>query len=375
MASPEELTPLLPETLPDDFGEWDGEASPEASPVKAGEWEAWEAAHSFGEPKSPQGQPADRGSNAAPPAEKPHGSDSAPSAPVVVAQQKHFVEWEAETPPTPKPVDLSEWEAWEAAHGFGKGPIPEKQSAVRETNSSPVVERPRVSGPVPSAPFPVKAAGFEEQAVEWIQRFERPRFDTGRKRSRRRMELQVTPGLPKPAAVNGKLAHPKSRRLHPVDDRALFQVFSEKNVEVEEKPKTAKKKWMIIAPVSAASVLLAARSDVPAVPSWSEVRRRGHLFRHLRKQPIRSPHGPTFESAGGAPAAQTQPAATTAKQSTANTPVDQRANRSEAGAGDDEKAGENDGRSTHSANSDSAGNREARRGECASPGEHWFWRR
>jgi hypothetical protein len=155
-ASPEELTPLLPETLPEDFGEWDKEASPEPSPIKTGEWEPWEAAHSFGGTKSPRGQSADRGPIAAPPEERPHGSGSTPSAPVFVAQQKHFVEWDGETSPTPKPVDLSEWEAWEAAHSFGKSPNPAKQSADRETSPSPVVERPRVSSPVPSTPFPAK---------------------------------------------------------------------------------------------------------------------------------------------------------------------------------------------------------------------------
>ena len=32
MASPEELAPLLPETLPEDFSEWDSEASAARSP-------------------------------------------------------------------------------------------------------------------------------------------------------------------------------------------------------------------------------------------------------------------------------------------------------------------------------------------------------
>ena len=103
MASPEELTPLLPETLPDDFGEWDDEASPEPSPIKPGEWEAWEATHSFGEPKSPRGQSADHGATAAPPVEKSRGIGPAPSAPVIVAQQKHFVEWEAKPLLRPSP--------------------------------------------------------------------------------------------------------------------------------------------------------------------------------------------------------------------------------------------------------------------------------
>jgi TonB family protein len=321
MASPEELTPLLPETLPEDFGEWDGEASPEASPSKPSEWDAWEATHSFGETKNSHGQSADRGPTAAPPAEKPRASGSAPSAPVVVAQQKHFVEWDAEAPPpTPKPVNLSEWEAWEAAHSFGKSPTPPKHSAEHETSLSPAVERPRVSSSVPPAPFAVKqqeltskpSNGANGSNGHVSSRLEADRSATG---------IAVAPILPQAAAVNGKLNSPaiaKSLKLE--DDRALFQVYSEKSVEVAEKPKTAKKKWMIIAPVSGASVLLltglmflmfhhgtnpAAKPSVQGPSQGTETQ--------IETDPSNAPES--------APAAKTQPAATTATQPTANTPV------------------------------------------------------
>ena len=70
-------------------------------------------------------------------------------------------------------------------------------------------------------------------------------------------ETPVTPSLAKAAAVNGKLHSPEvAKPLKYEDDRALFQLFAEKNAEAAEKPKTAKKKWMIIAPVSGGSVLL-----------------------------------------------------------------------------------------------------------------------
>jgi hypothetical protein len=39
-------------------------------------------------------------------------------------------------------------------------------------------------------------------------------------------------------------------------DEAVFQLFSPKNIEVKEEPKSAKKKWMIIAGVSAGAILL-----------------------------------------------------------------------------------------------------------------------
>jgi hypothetical protein len=170
MASPEELTPLLPDTLPEDFGEWDGEASPEASQIKPGEWEAWEAAHSLGETKSPRGQSSDRGSTAAPPAEKPRVSSSVPPAPFAVKQQEL----------TSKPSN--------GANG----------------SNSHASSRPEAS--------------------------------------RSTKEIAVTPSLPKAAAVNGKLNSPEvAKTLKHEDDRALFQVFSEKSVEVADKPKTAKK--------------------------------------------------------------------------------------------------------------------------------------
>jgi TonB family protein len=321
MASPEELTPLLPETLPEDFGEWDGEASPEPSPIKTSEWEAWEATHSFGEPKGPRGQSADHGSTSAPQIDKPHGSVSAPSAPVVVAQQKHFVEWDGETTPapTPKPVNLSEWEAWEAAQGFGRSPKATKQSADRETSSAPVVERPRVSSPVPSTAFPAKPQDLTSKPANGANGSNghasiRP--DAGRSTT----GVATTLDLPKPAAVNGKLHSPETAMtLKHEDDRALFQVFSEKNVEVADQPKTAKKKWMIIAPASAAGVLLLAALMFP-------------LFHHGAKSAAKpsvqtppasdtQPETDISNPPDNAPAAQTQPAASTAKQPAAGAPA------------------------------------------------------
>ncbi len=320
MASPEELTPLLPETLPEDFGEWDGEASQEPSPIKPSEWDAWEAAHSFGEPKSPHGQSTDRGSTAAPPTEKPRASGAAPSAPVFVAEQRHFVEWDGEKTPTPKPVNLSEWEAWEAAHSFGKSPTPPKHSAEPEASLSPVVERPRVSNSVSPAPFTVKQQELTSKPSNGSNGSNghasvRPAAGRSTK------ETAVTPSLPKAAAVNGKLHSPEvAKTLKYEDDRALFQIFSEKNVEAAEKPKTAKKKWMIIAPVSAGSVLLLAAlmflmfhhgakpAAKPSVETTSQI---------TDTQPGPDPSN----TPGSTPTAQTQPAATTAIQPAANTPA------------------------------------------------------
>ncbi len=320
MASPEELTPLLPDTLPDDFGEWDSETSAEPSPIKPGEWEAWEATHSFGESKGPQGQSNDGGSTVTPPVEKPRASNAAPSAPVIVSQQKHFVEWDTETTPTPKPADLSEWEAWEAAHSFGKSPNPAKQSADRETSLAPVVEKPRVSTPVPPAPFPAKLQELTTKPANGSNG-SNGHASYKPEASRSTKDIAGPPDPQKPAAVNGKLHSPEiTGSSQSADDRALFQVFSETNGEAAEKPKSAKNKWMIIAPVGAASVLLlgalmftlshhgAKPAAKPAEQAPSQV---------TDTQPETDISNPP----GGAPATQTQPAATNEKQPATAAPV------------------------------------------------------
>ena len=254
-----------------------------------------------------------------------HASGSAPSAPAFVAEQKHFVEWDGEKTPTPKPVDLSEWEAWEAAHSFGKSEKPAKQTADRETIPSPVVEKPRVSNAVLPAPFTVKqqeltnkpsngANGSNGHALNGHAP-NRPEA------SRSTKEIAVTPSLPKTSAVNGKLSSPEvAKTVKYEDDRALFQLFSEKSVEVAEKPKTAKNKWMIIAPVSAGSVLLLLALMFP-------------LFHHgakpAAKPAAQAPSQPTDTQPEtdisnppvSGPGAQTQPAATNEKQPAADTPV------------------------------------------------------
>ena len=269
MASPEELTPLLPETLPEDFGEWDGEASPEPSPVKPSEWEAWEATHSFGEPKSPRGQSADRSSSAPPPAERPRVSDPAPSAPVIVSQQNHFIEWDASEPaPTPKPVNLSEWEAWEATHSFGNAPKAPKQSAERETILSPVVERPRVSSPSAPAPAPFKPNEITSKPSNGTNG---SNGHHGPEASLTAKAVAAIPVVPKTASANGKLNSPEAMKALQLEgDQALFEAFSQTNLEVAEKPKPAKKKLVIIASASGAAILLAAALMSP-------------LFRHGAK--------------------------------------------------------------------------------------------
>ena len=53
MASSEEIAPLLPETLPEDFGDWDSEASAAPSHALTEGREGWKAGPAFGGPRRP----------------------------------------------------------------------------------------------------------------------------------------------------------------------------------------------------------------------------------------------------------------------------------------------------------------------------------
>lgn len=253
MASPEELTPLLPETLPDDFSEWDGEASPTPSSNNAGEWEAWEAAHSFGEAPKLHGQSVDRGPTPGPLADKPSTFSTSPSASAVIKQQKHFVEWDGESSPTPKPVNLSEWEAWEAAHSFGKNPKPRGQSTERETFLSPVDGASRSSGPASSAAVLVRQPEVKNEPVS--KSLSRPSHKPEASHSTNGVSL--APGWPTSATVIAMQSSAEAAEtLIQPDDRALFNLLSPEKVGASAERKTAKKKWLIVAPVGAGLILL-----------------------------------------------------------------------------------------------------------------------
>ncbi len=72
------------------------------------------------------------------------------------------------------------------------------------------------------------------------------------------------PGLPNVAMVDGMRNSPEpAATLRREAYEALFQSFRSKNFEVKEEQKTARKKWMIIAPVSACSILLLLIFTIP----------------------------------------------------------------------------------------------------------------
>jgi protein TonB len=259
MASPEELTPLLPETLPDDFGDWDSEASPASLPVNTGEWEAWAAAHPFSETPKPPGQSADRDRTKASLADRPRVSGSASSAPVVVKQQIDFSGGDRDASPKAKPVNSrEEWEAWIESHSFSETPKPFGQSAERKAILSPVVDRPRASVSSSSAPVLVKEQELTSDSADASPSRASHRLEA----SRTTIEAPPVQGLPNVAAGDGVGNSPKpTATLKREADEALFQWYSSKDIEAkgEQKTaqqKTAKKKWMTVAAVGASSILL-----------------------------------------------------------------------------------------------------------------------
>jgi periplasmic protein TonB len=157
MASEEELGSPLPETLPEDFSEWDGAACAKAAPEnKSSEWEAWEAAHPQGETPKPVWQSDDRDAILESLMDRPRVAGSISATPVVVKQPKDLGNWNKETSPAGKRVNTSEWEAWDAAHSADKMSKPAGPSTARKAAVPPVSERPRASGPISPAPSLVR---------------------------------------------------------------------------------------------------------------------------------------------------------------------------------------------------------------------------
>ena len=148
MASPKEITPLLPETLPEDFSEWDSEGSPTAKPDSPLEWKAREAAHSFSEASKAPGQSVDRRATLTSLADKPRVMGSASPVLDFAKPQKDFSDRDGAASPTAKPANPREWwtspewwESWQASHSIAETPEPVGQSAECETLENIEVER------------------------------------------------------------------------------------------------------------------------------------------------------------------------------------------------------------------------------------------
>jgi protein TonB len=392
MASPKEIAPTLPETLPEDFSEWDNEGSPAAMPVHSlewevehpfsetaiplgqpidrdsaaaslvdkppssgtassapvsikqqddnthgvsgaspsakplnsrDEWEAWIEAHSFTETPKPFGQSVDRGSSTASLVDMPRASGSSPTAPVSLKQQEESSDGDDKASPPAKPVQSrDEWQAWIAAHSVDKTPKQHGQSVEHKAVVSPAADRPRVSDTAVSAPFLVNEKGLTSRPAEGLSN----RYSQGLAASPAKSAASAVPGLPNGATANGTRISPEpAAKLNREVYVPLFQSDLSKDVEVKDKQKTAKKKWMIIAPVSAGSILLLLVFMAPLVH---------HGSKPIVKQSVQPPPDTTDaqlatntpNTSANEPLTQEQPRATTEVQSaTAAPPSDAQA--------------------------------------------------
>jgi protein TonB len=337
MASPEEIAPFLPETLPDDFGEWDSEGSPAPETALPGEWEAWEAAHTHGDPSKSGKQTADRAAFLASLTDRPRVWNSASSSSGSTKQQKELVDWDSEAPSSPSTVKSNEWEAWVAAHSFDSAPKPAAPSANREATLAPgptgtaVADKPNVTQPVASAPNFVEQQDMTGQPGDGSTTRASQRLETTHPTN----EIAVKPSPSPAAAVDGK-----QKSLEPAvkakreNDAALLQLFSAKTAEVNEEQKPAKKKQMIIAGVGAGSIALlailsitlfhhgsnpAAKPAVQPVAAATDPQPDPSTPNQQSSDPQSS--GQQSANPSSAPVTQNQPIATPEKQPAANSPL------------------------------------------------------
>jgi TonB family protein len=289
-------------------------------PVHSGEREAWEAADAFSEAAKPLWQSADREALLASLVDGPRDSGSASSTSVFVKQQEDFIDWDSEATPAPWPVDRTEWEEWEAAHSFGKTAKSPGQSADREAFLSPVVDRPRDLGSAASAPVIVKQQELTDELVNGSP----SRASHKPEAHHTTNEVPVAPGLPNVATVDGTRNSPEpTATVRRKADEALIQLFSPKNIEVKGEQKTAKKKWITIAGVSAGAILLPLVLMIPLLHHGTKSVAK-HSVQPLPGATDTQPNTNTPNPSASKPPAQGKPLATTEKQQTTdNQPTDE----------------------------------------------------
>src|ERR1700691_707787 len=152
MASPEELIPSLPDTLPEDFGEWDSEGAATAAAVESGEWET---AHTLSEAPKAFGQSADSDEMPASLVDSLRNSGSPSSGPFTGKQEQDLSNGKSEAAPTAKTLSSrEEWEAWIESHSFSEAPKPFGKAAQRDEAPATPADEPR--GSSTSAPETAK---------------------------------------------------------------------------------------------------------------------------------------------------------------------------------------------------------------------------
>jgi TonB family protein len=326
MASSEELVPALPDTLPENFSEWDNDASHAPAPGASDEWDS---VFSKSEPsrQKAHGEPENLDAILSSFEERSRVWRSDSHAPVIARPQNEFAGLEKGTSPVPLP---------------GNSGKPAVKDAPAETSRP--VERSKETSPIPwprsvSEP-PVKAAPAEtsrpaerpaESKMVFSPALENPPEDwpalsepvfarqekstavltedtSGSASSLPEAmhsadEAPAAPGSPNVASANEAptssefFSHSKAREA----DKLLFEVFSAKNSEEDgedEEPGAGKNKKKLMVVGGAAAVVL-----VPLI-----------LMLSLGHHGTKAAAGPSLQPVSAA--TETQPEAYTPDQST-----------------------------------------------------------
>ena len=247
MASPEEVAPLLPDTLPEDFSEWDGLASTGAMPGMPA------AVQAGGESSRPLSLAAARGAGVAPGIGRPRSTRSNWAAPESLKKPEMPPRREEEGA-SPAALPRRDGGASLAERQLPTGALPEREARISST-----VEWPRTE-PSASAAATVRGSGVPATSVHNEQRAAGEAADRMPSRAQQRpesrngaIEMPAAPVLPNHGRGNESTAAPDAKAA--MTDEALFALFRE-NVEEEEAEKPVKSKQIIVAAVTSCILLL-----------------------------------------------------------------------------------------------------------------------
>jgi TonB family protein len=250
MASSEEVVPMLPDTLPENFSEWDSDAS--HAPVPGGSDE-WEAVYNHSEPpgQKAHGEPENLDQILSSFEERSRVWRSDSHAPVVARPQNEFVGLEKAPSPVPLPRNSSQ-PAVKDPPGETSNPVERPRES--KMVFSPALENPPDHWPTLSEPVFAKPQKSTAELTEDTPGPASPQPEARHTPD----EASAAPSSPDVASANEAhtssefFSHSKAREA----DKLLFEVFSTKHSEEAEEPAKGKNKKLMVAGGVAAAVLV-----------------------------------------------------------------------------------------------------------------------
>jgi len=165
-----------------------------------------------------------------------------------------FDEWDSEASPAAKPVhSREEWEARLAAHSFSEAPKPRGKRVDRDAIPASLVDKSHVLASAMPATVFVMQQKLRSESGDGS-----PSSASHKPEARHTtIEFPLAPGLPNDASADGMGKSPQpTETTRRKADEAPLQLFSSYKIKVKGKRKSAKKKWIAVAAVSACAILL-----------------------------------------------------------------------------------------------------------------------